>query len=136
MRKLLLVLWGIVFADKICGQEMLINDSIKYQIVRVSRGISANNSLNKSGLFVKMKMESNCRKILLCKDSIYWLRKLEDPKSDWAATVTLYYLYAREAAVIDLTNRNKIAFSAIKPAEIAYWRSFLSALKKPTGCPE
>ena len=71
-------------------------------------------------------MEKKLRDSLLQKNFDFWKREFDNPISDWAANLLLYYLYNREASAIIAIEKNKSLWMTAKKNEVSYWERFLA----------
>jgi len=67
----------------------------------------------------------------LSKDVNFWLTKLGNDSTDFAANVLLYYLYDREASIILLIKEKKITWVSMKNEEVEYWKEFFEKKEPP-----
>lgn len=102
------------------------NDSIKYEIVFKTRSILSQKHDKKIGYYIDLDIPKPIKQKLIKKDSIFWINKLSDETSDWAANLVLYYIFDREAVLIKAVENDRTKWMKIRTNEIEYWRKFLS----------
>jgi len=109
--------------------SFLKNESIKFKVILITPNITNKTERKSSQNLVRIEMPDSIRNFLLLQDGAYWMRKLNDNKSDWAANLTLYYLYNRDALLVNAVANHSIDWNTIRNNEIDYWNTFLK--KKP-----
>jgi hypothetical protein len=105
------------------------NDSVRYDIIYVSHGVLSKDSNHISKHYIRVRMSKVYRNYLVKKDSVFWLDRLRNDRSDWATNLILYYLYDKDASTLIVFNDRK-KWLRIKYDDIRYWRKFLSTSKK------
>ena len=101
------------------------NDSIKFQILRTTKPLSKDRNTRVLFYHLMVSLPEKLKKSLLQKDSIFWLKKFDDEKSDWAANVLLYYIYERDAALLVVYN-TRDAWLPYKQNQVRYWRKYFA----------
>jgi len=131
------IVCSVILAQKSYSQVdsletmLLCNDSIHYDIALVTTFNPRDpNQLN--GRFVDIRMKKTVRKLLLSKDSAFWISHLENARSDWATNLILYCLYYRDAAELAYIYTDRAKWIKRKPDEIEYWKKFLATHNRKT----
>lgn len=109
------------------GIQAFTNDSITFSLVYSGGGIYAKNG-RMPGYYVDLKMSNDCREILLSKDGAFWMGKLQDSSSDWAANLILYYLFGRDASIL-LVAKDRTHWLRFKSKEMEYWEDYFESRK-------
>ena len=100
------------------------NDSVKYQLIHVTPSVLDEKRMV-GGYYVNMEMGKNTEDELRKKQYTFWLPKLQDPSTDFAAHVLLSFLYNREASLILIIRKNWAPWSPIvRENVILEWKEF------------
>jgi|SRR5688572_16379016 hypothetical protein len=109
------------------------NDSIQYKIILQTRSVKSK-EMHPNGYYVLINMNDSDRRKLICQNFEFWDAKLTNESSDWAAIVTLYFLYSKEATFIWYLENNKNKWPVAKDKEITYWKNFFANKTTDVNC--
>jgi len=130
MKTLLLLLGSLFLINEATCQvddrlSRLSNDSIKYDIVRVSPKFIGINKVTAPQTLVGVNIKEDELTLLKKVKRHDWLTALNDPKRDWAANLVLYALYKKDATIFTVRKNREDWVGTAKSKDIDFWKKKL-----------
>jgi hypothetical protein len=129
MRVLLLFLSFSLISQRSHAQDdrlLLQNSSIKYQILYIGPQLLDSSKATPSKYLIRVRLNNSERKTVKSFDKAEWIKLLLNDKSDWAANLTLYDLYHKDAILYNTVIKSRADWVRVnKEKDISYWKTFL-----------
>jgi hypothetical protein len=108
------------------GKALLQNSSIKYQILYIAPQLLDSNRATTSKYIIRVQLKNSERKTVKSFDKAEWMKLLLNDKSDWAANLTLYDLYHKDAMLYNTVIKSRADWVRVsKEKDISYWKALL-----------